>query len=130
MRKTLRSFFYSNAVLILLLIYAGCANDQSAELVVPVNNGTDTLVRFKSGILPILQDYCALAGCHVSVNTGNFPLENYQDVLNYGGVAAGLPLQSDFYDVLQTGYMPQGATLSQNKIDSVYHWILQGALNN
>jgi hypothetical protein len=96
------------------------------------SNPTQNLagVSFSKNIVPILNSSCNYSGCHNSHNYSNFPLETYNDVINYGQAIPFKPVQSDFYNVLTNGFMPRGDTISHLKQQLIYDWIAQGALNN
>lgn len=96
-------------------------------------------VYFQTQILPIFVSNCAIAGCHDRASAQkDVILTDYSSILmevNPGDLDG-----SDIYDVLTEDspdkLMPRnpdtmlGESLSQEQIDLIGTWILQGALNN
>lgn len=61
----------------------------------------------------------------------DWPFTSYDEVISFGGIAAGNPNSSDFYNDILTGNMPQGAPqLDATLVSLVKDWIQAGALNN
>jgi hypothetical protein len=87
-------------------------------------------VSYSRQIAPVMKSGCAYSGCHNSNNNLNFPLEKYNDLIDYGGVVPYKPLDSDLYDVIARRYMPPGTTklsLADQKL--IYNWINKSALD-
>lgn len=90
---------------------------------------------FQTEILPIISANCALSGCH-GANDREFPLLNYDDVMNYCEVQPGKPHDSKLYEVIRLlsgeEAMPPkpNQPLTDKQIGAIYVWILQGAKNN
>lgn len=106
-----------------LIFLASCKHDS-----IPPEESSG--VSFSKDIQPILNYNCNYSGCHNSKNLTNFPLETYSDVLNYGDVVPFNPIGSNFYDVIDRGYMPRSDSLSNLDKHLIYDWISKGALNN
>ena len=110
------------------------------------NNGTDSLVAggcnpdtvyFQNDILPIFLNTCAISGCHDAATAREgLVLDNYSHIVNNGKLKKGKPNSSEMYRVMNysgENRMPpknSGVSLSQDQINMVYTWILQGAQNN
>jgi hypothetical protein len=106
-------------------IFLGCKHDP----VLP-----EQQVSFSQDILPILQMGCQHDGCHGSVDA-QFPLMTYEQVMEYGDIKAGEPLDSDLYEMITDtdpeDRMPKDMPpLSDRNIRLIYIWIAQGAQNN
>lgn len=92
-------------------------------------------VYFSRDILPILVSNCAMSGCHDPGTAQNgVVLNNYSNVMATADVRPGDPMGSDIYEVLidpdVDDRMPFGMPpLSQDQIDLIKKWILQGGLN-
>jgi mono/diheme cytochrome c family protein len=102
----------------------------------PVGCHPDT-VYFQNEILPLLISSCGVIGCHdPGTAQDGVVLTDYFSVVNTAGVKPGNPEESDLYEVLTEDDPdkrmppPPNAPLSQDKIEKIRKWILQGALNN
>lgn len=144
MQKTL------GVILILASTMVSCTHD-SDELVTPNDNGNNNndttdnninecspdTVYFKNDILPILQSSCGTMNCHSQESaTEGVVLTNYEDIINTGDVESGRPDNSEIYERMtepdEDDRMPPppNERLSQEKIDKIRKWIVQGAKNN
>jgi hypothetical protein len=108
------------------LVFFGCKHDP----VLP-----EQQVSFSGDIQPILQMGCMHSGCHSDSANAEFPLTDYESVMENGDVKAGEPLDSDLYEVLveedAEDRMPKDRPpLSDRNIKLIYIWIAQGAQNN
>lgn len=95
-------------------------------------------VYFEQDVLPIFLSNCAMSGCH-NANTAQkgVRLTDYSSIINTGDVRAGRPDNSEVYEKMTDpdpdDRMPppsSGVNLTQDQIDIIEKWILQGALNN
>lgn len=83
-----------------------------------------TNVSFSQEILPIIQNSCAITGCHVQGGSGNGIFENYIQIkskVDNGSFAQRVLVQQD---------MPPSGSLSNCQIEHLMQWINDGALNN
>lgn len=93
-------------------------------------------VYFTRDVLPILVSSCAMSGCH-DQNTAmdGVRLTDYQSVMQTADVSPGNPSGSDLYEVITEDDLdkrmppPPSNPLSTDKIQLIYKWIMQGALN-
>ncbi len=115
--------------LCLITVLAACT-------VEPVDPSADIPTQsFQADIFPIISANCSLAGCH-GANDEEFPLLNYDDVINYCEVEPGKPHNSELYEVIRLlsgeEAMPPkpNQALTDKQIGAIYVWILQGAKNN
>lgn len=90
-------------------------------------------VCFQDQVLPLINSNCAISGCHDASSEES--LSNYNDIMNF--VSPGKPNQSKLYKLITTTsllseFMPPSpkTPLTQNQIDAISIWILQGAENN
>ncbi|NUO03164.1 MAG: hypothetical protein HUU01_21345 [Saprospiraceae bacterium] len=95
-----------------------------------------SVVYFDLQILPILQSRCAFSGCHNEASAANgVILTSYQKVMQTGDVTPFNLDESDLYEVLieddVEDRMPRSPNpaLSQDQINLIATWILQGAQN-
>lgn len=87
-----------------------------------VNCSTVSNKAFAADVFPIIQNSCALAGCHAAGSTnGPGPLTNYNQVFN-----ARFGIRS----AVQSGIMPQGSTLATSQKNTIICWIEGGAPDN
>ena len=92
---------------------------------------------FQNTILPLLQSSCALSGCHDAATAQDgVILNNYANIMETGDVRPGRPGNSDLYEVITDDDPdkrmppPPRNPLTPEQIQSVFDWIMQGALNN
>jgi uncharacterized membrane protein len=94
------------------------------------------LIYFETDILPLLQSNCAFSGCHDAASAEDgVVLISFETVMATGDVEPFDLSNSELYEVLVEGdidkRMPPSPTpaLSQDKIQLIAQWILQGAKN-
>ncbi len=110
-----------------LITLASCKHDP----IIPVQEFS-----FSMDVMPILSGNCTASGCHGDVNPEEMQLLNYNDVMNGELVVAGNPNASKIMQVIlmQSGekMMPPAPLnrLSDEQVQIINGWILQGALNN
>lgn len=86
-------------------------------------------ISFSSEIVPIFLAKCN--NCHVRGNRGGFNMANYNALME--GSTGGIVVRpkdgagSRLIDVLESGDMPRGGTMSQEEIASIKKWIDEGA---
>jgi hypothetical protein len=116
--------------LILVVMYA-CTN-KKADQIAPVISGVDcdtVNLSFVNDIMPILQQNCALSGCHnAATNSGGYTYESYagfMEPINNGRLLGAINRQQGFVP------MPKNAPkLSDCDIAKITHWIEIGAPDN
>jgi hypothetical protein len=101
----------------------------------PVLTEGTPLVCFQDQVLPLINSNCAIPGCHDGNSNEGAALTNYENISKY--VTPGKPNQSKLYEVVtknssQEEFMPPSPRnpLTQNQINLISIWILQGAENN
>lgn len=135
-----------------ILLFFGCKHQ---PLVTPDNNSTTTTptdttkivkdttttgvltgvpcskdTSYFTDVLPIFISYCASAGCHnASSKRSGYELDSYANILSKG-IKAGSSSGSTVYNSMTNGSMPQGSTMSSDKIAAIKQWIDEGAKNN
>lgn len=95
------------------------------------------IVYFDSQILPILQGNCAFSGCHDPVTAQHdLVLNSYESIMAHDDVIVPFDLdKSELYekitedDVEDRMPPPPNAPLTQQQIELIRKWILQGAEN-
>lgn len=94
------------------------------------------LIYFQTDILPLLNSNCAFSGCHdVASAEDGVILDSYENVMATADVEPFNLDDSEIYEVLVhtdiDERMPPAPTaaLSQNQIQQIAEWILQGAKN-
>lgn len=128
----------------LLFISVGCKHE-----IPDLNNNTNVIgngntsvpcdpdkVYFNQQVLPILISNCAMSSCHDDAShQDGVILTSYEKVMSTGDVRPGRPGDSDLYEVLvetdpdKRMPRPPRNPLSQQQIQLIYQWILQGAVN-
>ncbi|HEY6503329.1 MAG TPA: hypothetical protein VIZ28_05085 [Chitinophagaceae bacterium] len=77
---------------------------------------------FAADVNPLIQTFCNQAACHdAGSSNGVGPLTNYTQVFNARVAIRG---------AVQSGLMPQNATLTTAQKNSIICWIDSGAPNN
>jgi len=116
-----------------VLFIASCKPESEVEDLIVCETGT---IDFVNEVLPIMQSSCATTGCHdASTAKDGVVLEDYNSIVNTGGVTKGTATSSELYEVLyETGEdkMPptsSGIVLNQTQKDIIRKWIDQGANN-
>lgn len=98
-------------------------------------------VYFSRDILPILASNCAIPQCHnAQSRQGDVILDGYNNTINTGDITPFDPDKGDFYDLISyqdydpgdpNSVMPPlpNTKLTQQEIDLIRKWIMQGAQN-
>jgi hypothetical protein len=91
---------------------------------------------FQQQVLPIFISNCAISGCHDNAShEKGIVLTSYSGILS-GGIHAGNPGNSKIYKIITASKAddrmprPPRNPLSQQQIDLINKWIVQGAKNN
>ena len=93
-------------------------------------------ISFANDVNPILSGNCTQSGCHGQQEHEAFSLSGYQSVMKDEIVVAGKPHSSKIYQAIlkfsgEEAMPPLPANrLSDEQIETIYLWILQGAKNN
>jgi hypothetical protein len=139
--------FKSSAVLLLAVFTISCkhtpldppgdgsGNGGGGTVLLPCDPDT---VYFSTSILPLLVSSCAIPGCHDPATAEDgVILNNYANIMNTGDVRPFDLDGSDLFEVITEtdpdDRMPPAnefPPLSENEIDLIRTWILQGAKNN
>lgn len=114
---------------LLILYFSSCRHEPSLSADTPT-------VCFQGEVYPIIKSNCAISGCHSASSHGEGPvLAAYDNIRNY--VVPFKPNKSDLYNAItrKAGFeesMPPASRqpLTQEQIDKISIWILQGAENN
>ncbi|MBX9783666.1 MAG: hypothetical protein K2X48_10275 [Chitinophagaceae bacterium] len=93
-----------------------------------------SVICFETNVLPIFVSNCAKPGCHNSVTRAkNLRFDNYTEIMK--SIRANEPNNSNAWKVMNETRAdkimppPPAAPLTKAQKDSVYKWIVQGALN-
>jgi hypothetical protein len=106
-------------LLVSLFLVLSCSKNTPAK----DTASCDTIAKsFATNVNPIIQSYCNQPSCHASGSVnGPGPLTNYTQVFN---------ARSAIRSAIQSGLMPQNATLSTTQKNTIICWIDSGAPNN
>ena len=94
------------------------------------------VISFSNDVNPIISSSCTMSGCHGNNNTQEFSLVGYENLMKHENIVAGKPHSSKIYEsITATGgedLMPRYpySRLTNQQIEIIYLWILQGAKNN
>lgn len=102
-----------------LVVITSCKKTSTTSYSPDCSGATKT---FSGDAKPLIQTYCASAGCHNSgSNQGCGPLTTYAEV--YAS-------KSSVRASIVSGSMPRGTTLADAQKNSIVCWIDSGAPNN
>ena len=87
-------------------------------------------ISFQNDIFPILEENCALAGCHVAAGAAGLDLTGYDSFEKSGAFVPGNAKRSLVIIRIDGGGMPPAGPLDDDLIDLVKDWIDEGAENN
>jgi hypothetical protein len=108
----------------LLLISLSCASESEDQLPTPDNTRCeDSNVKLSTDILPIIQQNCAVSGCHVS-GTGRADFTVKDNILQFASTISAHT---------QSGFMPpagSGMSITAVQKELIYCWVSKGALDN
>lgn len=111
-----------SSILIVMTLNA-CYYDKEDLLYGDVQCDT-TLVSFSADIMPVINNSCAISGCHVQGGSGNGIFENYDHIkakVDNGSLTQRVLVQMD---------MPPSGPLSDCQLEHITQWINNGAQNN
>jgi len=121
---------------------SGCKHDPITPLItneIPdTTQGCDpNTVYFVNDVLPIFNSSCAMSGCHDAASAQDgVVLYSYANIMNTGDVKPWNPGGSGVYEAITEDDIdkrmpPEYANpLTQEQINTIYNWIVQGAKNN
>jgi len=88
----------------------------------PPSTCSSVSAKFSADVNPIIQNNCAISGCHGSgSNNGPGPLLTFDQIKNAA---------SQIKTAVVNKTMPRGSTLSSAQIQTISCWMDNGALNN
>lgn len=92
-------------------------------------------ISYQSDIQPIIIGNCTQDGCHGNVNPEDFSLLNYDEVMSNTEIRPKNAQGSKLYKVINGAgeeRMPRApnSPLTDQQIQLIYLWIMQGAKNN
>ncbi len=115
----MRNFVFLLVVLF-ALAFTGCRDD-SVEVLGGHPVLTDSVVSFSADLLPLVEAYCTISGCHDGSNSLAPSLNGYETIR---------PIADSVISQVETRRMPIGVSLSEQEISVFTNWLSQGALNN
>lgn len=104
---------------VLLFLFLSCSKSKRDQ----DSPACDEIAKtFATNVNPIIQTYCNQPSCHTSGSVnGPGPLTNYTQVFN---------ARSAIRSAIQSGLMPQNATLTTSQRNTIICWIDNGAPDN
>ncbi|MFT3845752.1 MAG: hypothetical protein QM725_11910 [Lacibacter sp.] len=133
MKKTLQ------LVLAFAIIFASCKHDSLIPGGTPPPGVTPppvnaSVICFQTDVLPVFTSNCAKSGCHDAVTKADgLRFDNYTEIMKK--IRANNPNDSEAWKVIletrddKRMPPPPASALSKAQKDSIYKWIVQGALN-
>lgn len=132
---------YKSAALILFIFIiasSSCKHDPQFVNDVPPGitppGPNASTICFQSSVLPVFVSNCAKSGCHDAITKAEgIQLDNYNGIMK--GIKPGKPNDSKYWEVIITNDLkdrmppPPASPLTTSQKDSIYKWIVQGALN-
>lgn len=118
----MKHFFYSTVCFLSLTMFA-CTNDSEEEQQDMMDQVDCSMVTFQDNIANIINNNCAISGCHVSGTglpdyTQNSVIEDKASLIKARTSAGTMPPASS------------GLTLSQSQIDDIACWVDNGGKVN
>lgn len=111
----------------LYLSFSACTNNKLPEpIVTPVTFCDSLQVTFSGHVNPIIQQNCAISGCHVQGGTGN------GDFTTYAGLKPHIDAGRFRHSVIEgnTPVMPPTGQLPVEQLRVLDCWLNNGAPNN
>ena len=87
-------------------------------------------ISFQNDIFPILEENCALAGCHVAGGAAGLDLTGYDSFEKSGAFVPGNAKRSLVIIRIDGGGMPPAGPLDDDLVELVKDWINEGAEDN
>jgi hypothetical protein len=111
----------------LLVLLNSCVNHDLPKPAIDVTDCTSRdVISFASDVKPIIEQKCAISGCH---NGDNGPDINWNVFANFKN--HGAEVQDRITRPQGTaGHMPAIGSLTDEQIQTIYCWVAQGAQNN
>lgn len=123
MKRNFFAAFCCSLLIGLAVFSAGCYKD-NREAMYPTVGCDTTNVTWNKDIKGIVNNSCAISGCHDAASSGGY------NFLSYAGVKSMVD-NNRFIAVLESGSMPKNAPKLDNcTINKVRRWINAGALEN
>jgi hypothetical protein len=128
--KKIMTFKYSIAMLLMVgvsSLFWRCDKEVIGEC------NTDGLVSYAAQVQPIIQQSCAITGCHGFFNEAPFQLLTHQQVdsaVIFGNLLFAIKHQSPYPMPRIDPLLPEAYKLSDSLINIIECWINQGRKNN
>lgn len=121
---------YAALILIIVIGATSCYKDDIFPLAAVDPDGPPQAVSYKNDVAIMLNNKCALVGCHVSGAHKPYLLTaiSYQEIVNGGFVNTIVPKESILYKMIN-GEMKEHIPSATDR-QKVYDWIRNGAPNN
>ena len=125
-----RRYQFIAVITALILVVAACSKPTTGKSEgipppppsPPPSSCSSVPAKFSADVNPIIQNSCAISGCHGSGSSnGPGSLLTFDQIKNAA---------SQVKSAVVTKAMPQGSTLSNTQIQTISCWVDNGALNN
>lgn len=110
-------------MVILSIALFSCSNENEEDLMPTDERCEEQPATLSGDIVPIINQNCAISGCHVS-GTNRVNLSLAENIISNANLIK---------DYTESGYMPlqaSGIELSEEEKDFIYCWVSEGALDN
>ncbi len=115
-------------LLVIILVFSSCYNRKAADLYPSTTVCDTTSVTYSGTILPIMQQHCAISGCHTGPGTANgLDYRQYSDLAVVASNGQLIPA------IKHTGPDPMPKDmpmLDACSINEIVRWVNEGYPNN
>ena len=121
----LRSLLFS--CLFLFIFLYSCVNHDLPKPAVDVTDCTSRdAISFASDVKPIIEQKCAISGCHNGDNGNDINWTVFANFQSHGAEVQDRITRP----ATAAGHMPRVGSLTDVQIQTIYCWVAQGARNN
>jgi hypothetical protein len=120
---TIKNYLLSALLVLLAFTFLACSSENEEDILPEPERCGDVTVSLSNNIIPIINQNCAISGCHVS-GTGRLDLSVRGNIIQSA---------NQIRNFTQSGFMPpqrSGKVLTDAQKETLYCWVENGALDN
>lgn len=120
---TIKYHVFPFLLVIISFSFLTCTSENEEDLLPEVERCGELPVSLSNDIIPIINQNCAVSGCHVS-GSSRVNLSVKDNILQHA---------DQIKSFTQSGFMPpqrSGKQLSEQEKETIFCWVDQGALDN
>lgn len=122
---TIKNYLLPALLVLLAFTLLACSSENEEDILPDPGDERcgNTTVSLSNNIIPIINQNCAISGCHVS-GTGRLDLSVRGNIIQSA---------SQIRNFTQSGFMPpqrSGKALTDAQKETIYCWVENGALDN